>query len=159
MALAKGTNSYATVSEADSYFEDRLDVAAWTNANATQKAQALVTATRTMDELDWIGIAVSDTQALAFPRVGVYFDPRLGSDLSLDETFVPKRIITATYELAYHLLNNDGLLDDTGSVKNLSIGSISLDVIDAPGKIPLHVKRIIRPLLINGGSNPWWRSN
>ena len=27
MALTKGTNSYATVSEADSYFGDRLDVA------------------------------------------------------------------------------------------------------------------------------------
>lgn len=159
MALAKGTNSYATVSEADSYFEDRLDVAAWTSANATQKAQALVTATRTIDELDWTGIAVSDTQALAFPRVGVYFDPRLGSDVLLDELVIPKRVITATYELAYHLLNNDGLLDDTGTVKNLSIGSINLNVINSPNKIPVHVKRIIRPLQINMGANPWWRSN
>lgn len=159
MALAKGTNSYATVSEADSYFEDRLDVAAWTSANPTQKAQALVTATRLIDELDWTGTAVSDTQTLAFPRNGVYFDPRLGSDVILDETSVPSRIIVAIYELAYHLLNNDGLLDDTGTVKNLSIGSIKLDTINSPSKIPLNVKRIIRPLQVNGGSNPWWRSN
>lgn len=159
MALAKGTNSYATVSEADSYFEDRIDVAAWTSANATQKAQALVTATTLLNDLNWIGIAVSDSQTLAFPRTGVYFDPRLGMDIVLDETEVPMRIITATYELAYHLLNNDGLLDDTGTVERISLGSISLDNVVNPNKIPSHVKRIIRPLQENSGSNSWWRAN
>ena len=29
MALIKGTNSYVTVTEADSYLGNRLDVAAW----------------------------------------------------------------------------------------------------------------------------------
>ena len=38
MALTKGANSYATVAEADVYFADRLDVAAWTAADETQKA-------------------------------------------------------------------------------------------------------------------------
>lgn len=159
MALAKGTNSYATVSEADSYFEDRLDVAAWTNANATQKAQALITATTLLNDLNWIGIAVSDSQTLAFPRTGVYFDPRLGMDIVLDELTVPTRIITATYELAYHLLNNDGLLDDTGQVENLSIGSINLQNLLPANKIPSHVKRLIKPLQENSGSNFWWRAN
>lgn len=159
MALAKGTNSYATVSEADSYFEDRLDVAAWTSATVTQKAQALVTATAYLNDLNWIGIAVSDSQTLAFPRTGAYFDPRLGMDVSLDETSVPTRIITATYELAYHFLNNDGLLDDTGTVENLSLGNISLQNIYNPNKIPLHIKRLIQPLQQNRGANLWWRAN
>lgn len=159
MALAKGTNSYATVSEADSYFEDRLDIDAWTSANATQKAQALVTATRMLDELNWVGIAVSDSQTLAFPRTGIYFDPRLGMDIVLDELTIPSRIITATYELAYHFLNNDGLLDDTGTVENISLGSISLSNVINANKIPSHVKRMIRPLQENSGSNSWWRAN
>lgn len=159
MALAKGTNSYATVSEADSYFEDRLDVAAWTTAAATQKAQALVTATRLLDNLNWIGIAVSDSQTLAFPRTGIYFDPRLGMDIVLDELYVPNRIITATYELAYHFLNNDGLLDDTGTVENISLGSISLTNVNNANKLPSHVKRMIKPLQENSGSNFWWRAN
>ena len=159
MALAKGTNSYATVSEADSYFEDRLDVAAWTSANATQKAQALITATTLLNDLNWTGVAVSDSQALAFPRVGSYFDPRLGMEVILSDTLVPNRVINASYELAYHLLNNDGLLDDTGSVENLSLGSINLENIVGANKIPSNVKRLIKPLQENSGSHFWWRAN
>ena len=159
MALSKGINSYATVAEADTYFEDRLDASGWTSADATQKAQALVTATATLDELNWIGIAISDSQALAFPRNGEYFDPRKGTVVTLSSTTVPSRIITATFELAFHLLSNDNVLDDTGTVTNLVVGSISLTDIRKPSKTPPQVKRIIKPLLLNGGSNTWWRAN
>lgn len=159
MALVKGVNSYATVEEADAYFADRLDVAAWTAASSTQKAQALVTATKMLDNLDWIGVAVSDSQTLAFPRSGTYFDPRLGMEISLSETSVPSRIISATYELAYHLQNNDGLLDDTGLVKDISIGSIRLSTVTSPSKIPGVVRKLIRPLQVNAGTNLWWRAN
>jgi hypothetical protein len=158
MALVKGTNSYATVAEADTYFENRIDVAAWTSATETQKAQALVTATQSLDDFDWIGVAVSDSQTLAFPRIGVYFDPRLGMDVEFT-TAVPSRVLNATYELAYHLLNNDGLLDDTGSVKDLSVGDIKLTLVHTASKVPDVVKRMVKPLRINGGSNLWWRAN
>lgn len=158
MALAKGTNSYVTVAEADTYFEDRLDVAAWTSANATQKAQALVTATSVLDSENWVGIAISDSQPLAFPRVGTYFDPRLGYITDLPVT-VPVKIEDATCELAYHLLNNDGLLDDTGSVSDLQVGTISLHIKNSAGLVPPFVKKMIRPLLENGGSRMWWRAN
>lgn len=157
MALVKNSNSYATTAEAASYFENRLDVAAWTEAAEAQRAQALVTATQALDEMAWTGIAASDSQLLAFPRIGSYFDPRLG--FSVDLSGVPARILTATYELAYHLLNNDGLLDETGSVNNLQIGSISLQAVKAPSMVPPLVKRIIKPLLVNQGSNAWYRSN
>lgn len=159
MALIKGTNSYVTVEEANAYFADRIDVAAWSAGSSDQKSQALITATSMLDEIDWVGVAVSDSQALAFPRSGAYFDPRLGQDISLSENNVPNRILKATYELAYHLLNNDGLLDDTGSVKNLSIGSISLDLVRTANKFPQVVKNLIKPLRVNGGSNMWWRAN
>jgi hypothetical protein len=159
MALVKGTNSYVTVAEADEFFADRLDVAAWTSADATQKAQALVTATAALDSMSWTGTAVSVTQALAFPRNGVYFDPRLGLETSLDPAAVPERVLTATSELAYHLLNNDGLFDNTGSVDAISVGNISLSKVQAPSKIPYSVKRYITPLLLSGGRNIWWRAN
>lgn len=159
MALVKGTNSYATVAEADKYFADRLDVDAWTNASATQKTQALITATAHLDSMEWSGIAVSDSQPLAFPRSGVFFDPRLGMDVEMSSDSVPSRVITATFELAYHLLNNDGLFDDTGSVKDLSVGSIKLSLVQSPSKTPNSVKRLIKPLQINQGSNLWWRAN
>jgi hypothetical protein len=158
MALSKNINSYATVAEADTYFKDRLDVEAWISAESTQKAQALVTATSLIDTLNWTGVAVSETQPLAFPRSGVFFDPRLGMDIEFNDS-VPSRIIQATFELAYHLLNNDGLLDDTGSVKDLTVGSINLTRVLSPNKIPFSVKRLIKPLQVNQGANLWWRSN
>ena len=159
MALVKGTNSYVDLTDANTYFADRLDVAAWDAADDTSKEQSLVTATTMLDNMDWTGAAVSDTQTLAFPRYGVYFDPRLGMDVVFDEASVPERIEKATYELAYHLLNNDGLLDDTGSVEHLTVGSIVLQNVRSTSKIPSIVKGFIRPLLLNTGSRSWWRAN
>lgn len=156
MALTKDTNSYVDLAEADAYFTDKLDAAAWTDATEEQRNQSLVTATSLLDDLRWTGVVVSDTQALAFPRTGEYFDPRLGYCTELPST-VPERITKATFELAYHLLNNDGLLDDTGRVDNLQLGSINLQDIKSPELIPSHVKRMIKPLLCNGGSRSIWR--
>lgn len=65
----------------------------------------------------------------------------------------------ATYELANHLLNNEGLLDDTGRVLNLNIGTIALNKIQKPSLLPTMVKRMVAPLLVNAGSNSWWRAN
>jgi hypothetical protein len=158
MALTKDVNSYATVGEADSYFADKLDVAAWDAADATAKAKSLVTATSLLEGMNWGGVAVSESQALSFPRSGTYFDPRLGYETELP-SIVPDRILKATFELAYHLQNNDGLLDNTGSVKNLTIGSLSLQGVRAASEIPSTVSRLVQPLLANGGSRQWWRAN
>jgi hypothetical protein len=159
MALVKYTNSYVDLSEANTYFADRLDVAAWDAAADAQKEQALVTATSLLDNMTWTGTAVSDSQTLAFPRYGQYFDPRYGADVILDDASIPARIETATFELAYHLLNNDGLLDDTGETDNLTVGSIVLQGIRKANTIPPFVKTTIRPLLQNRGAKHWWRSN
>ncbi len=159
MAVSKGTNSYVTVAEADAYFQYRLDAAAWVNSDVTRKGQALVTATSMLDEMTWAGTVISDPQNLAFPRVCEYFDPKLGALLYLDGYSVPDRIIKATYELAIHLLNNEGLLDSTDSVGSLSAGVITISNIVPAEKIPAMVRRLVKPLLINAGSNAWWRSN
>lgn len=159
MALIKGTNSYVTVAEADTYFEGRLDAAAWMSASEDMKEQALITATSVLDNMEWTGVAVSDSQNLAFPRIGVYFDPRLGSEVTFDSLLTPKRVITATYEMAYHLLNNDGLLDDTGKVVNLEVGRIKLSNVSKPNTIPSTVKQSVKPMLNNMGSGVWWRAN
>ena len=157
MALSKGTNSYATVDEANAYFEDRLDAAAWSSADSTERAKALVTATGQLDLLSWAGMAISENQPLSFPRNLTYFEPRIGATLTIST--VPTRIINATFELAYHLLNNDGLLDDSGSVRSIAVGSINLGLVQAPNKIPSFVNNLIQPLLLNNGSTAWWRAN
>lgn len=152
MALVKDTNSYCTVAEADAYFVGRLDVAAWTAASPEQKEQALITATSILDSLSWQGTVISTNQSLMFPRIGYYSDPSQG--VGVDMAIVPRRVVQATLELAYHLLNNDGLLDDTGGAGNLTIGNISLSGIKAASKMPSHVKRIIKPMRLIGRS--WW---
>ena len=159
MALSKGANAYATVDEANTYFVDRLDALAWTAADSTSKAQALVTASSMLDNLQWVGTAISEDQPLAWPRNGEYFDPKAGTSISLENTVVPTRIIKATYELAYHLLNNDGLLDDTGISPNFSIGQLSFQGTREANKIPGTVINLINPLRLNSGANPWWRAN
>lgn len=157
MALVKGSNSYVTVLEADEYFSTRLDSTLWDEIDTTRKAQALVTATSILDSQSWTGTASTDSQLLAFPRSCVYFDPMLG--ITVVPTNVPVRIIKATCEQAFHLLNNSGLLDDSGGVTNLNVGSISLSSIRSPSLIPGVVRKLIEPLLINAGSTAWWRAN
>jgi len=159
MALVKGINSYVTVEEAEEYFTTRIDVAAWEGASATQKEQALVTATSVLDNLRWEGMVVSESQSLAFPRVGSYFDPKAGRLITLDGINIPDRVIKATFEMAYHLLNNDGLQDSTGSVESISIGSINLTEIKTSPEISAIARKFIKPLLSNGGSRSWWRFN
>lgn len=157
MALAKGVNSYATVAEAEVYFSDRLDVAAWIAADATQKEQSLITATAVLDDLIWVGTAITDAQPLAFPRSGYYYDPKYGTNMTI--VGVPARIIRATFELAHHMLSNDGLLDDTGRVNSMSVSGISLTTVTAPSVIPRNIRQIINPLLATAGQANWWRAN
>ncbi len=57
------------------------------------------------------------------------------------------------------MLNNDGLLDDTGNVVDLQVGSVQLTTVRNPNLIPATVRRLIRPMLVNAGSNSWWRAN
>jgi hypothetical protein len=74
-------------------------------------------------------------------------------------TPTPNRILRAQHDLALHLLSNEGILDDTGTVDSLSITGVNLSNIRAPARIPLAVKNLVRPLLVNQGSNSWWRAN
>jgi len=158
MALLKGVNSYATLAEAELYFENRLNATAWEAADDTGKSKALIMATMMLDTLDWSGVASDSSQNLAFPRDVEYFDPRLGVTISGVTT--PNRILVATFEQAIHLLNNDDLLDNTGLIKDLTVGSVSLHTIRPASKIPSLVKRQIAPLLSNSNlSTSWWRAN
>lgn len=158
MGVLKDVNSYVSLAEANVYFEDRLDVSAWTDADEDLQAKALVTARMVLDQQGYTGTVHDEDQPLAFPRLGRYHDPRLGTVVQLGVK-VPKRILDAQCEQAHHLLNNDGLLDDSGKVSNLAIGPIQLDNIQDPSVLPSIVKRLIQPLLKNGGSRLVWRAN
>jgi len=62
------SNSYVTLTEANDYFADRLNTAEWDAVGSETKEKALITATRRIDEEQFLGYKVSLTQALKWPR-------------------------------------------------------------------------------------------
>jgi len=182
MALVLGINSYATVGEADNYFESRIDVATWESADDTLKEQALVSATRYLDTLAYTGYVTDSDQSMSWPRTGSVYSPQRGRDIQFKKDYtwaelssvnfttnlfnLPleiRLIKTASIEQAYHLINNDGLLDNTGGLPDrVEVGSITIDGLNGNSETPARsrtVTNLIRPLLINGGSSQWFRSN
>jgi len=165
MALTLNENSYVTVAEADAYFGDRADSSIWASATTPVKEQVLVTATQLIDENYWIGYAVSPSQALAWPRSNAsYFDQKMGQRIVIAVDEVPNRVKIAVYEQAFHLLNNEGIqLGQTQTFESISVGSISLtDSNSDVTRVPIitnNATKFIRPLIVNGGSNLWWRAN
>jgi hypothetical protein len=165
MALVQGTNSYVSYSDAEDYFDTRIDAGAWLNADTDDQESALITATAILDDYHYIGVAVSSTQSLAWPRKdAVYFERKLGTQVTLSQSAIPTRLKLATYELALHLLTNENLLDNTTQTfERIKVGSIEIedsnkDVSKTP-MVPLRVKQRINPLLASGGDRSWWRAN
>lgn len=172
--LTVGVDSYISLVDAEAYFSLRVDAAAWTSSSDTEKEKALATAASLLNEIIWVGVAASDSQVLAFPRTGEYMDPVLGKLVTLDGAQIPQRIKAANCEQAYQLLNNDGLLDETGRVSKIKVDVIELSGLDSNSALPprfsLTAQSLFYPLTMEGntaliakfagsGTNAWWRAN
>ena len=88
--------SYATESEAQTYFDNRLHTEPWDDATSTDRNKALGHATKIIDRLNFSGEQTDSTQELQFPRGG--------------DTVVPQDIKDASAEIALALL--DGVNPD-----------------------------------------------
>jgi hypothetical protein len=168
MALVLNTNSYVTIADADTYFETRIDAAEWDSSNDETKEQALVTATQLIDERHWIGAAVSSSQALAWPRKNaIYYDPRMGQQITVANDEVPSQVKIAVYEQALHLVQNEDLLaQKIQTFESISVGSISLsdsnNDVTKTSITPSIIIRPLRPLIRRDGigmGGSWWRAN
>ena len=152
MALVVGENSYVSIAEAEAYFEDRVNADEWfDDFTDVQREQSLVTSTGVLDDMRWSGYAVEEAQDLAFPRVVTYFDPRVGRSISIDN-IVPQRVKTAQIELAFHLLQNEDVLNNAPSVESLAVGTITLTDLRGASVIPARIRRIVAPLLMNSSN-------
>lgn len=166
MAVVKGTNSYVSLAEAESYFAERIDTDAWDTATAPDKEKALITATRLIDDkYAFIGQVAATEQTLSWPRMGVaYPDPQRGTWEQPGSTVVPSRVTRATLEQALHILLNENLLDSSNQTfEKIQIGSIKLEDSASDFKaapvMASQVNLLLKPLLAAGSSNTWWRSN
>lgn len=147
---AANANSYATLAEANAYFETRLTLdPAWVTTGATAEA-LLIMATRVLDSMAvarkvlrfdgrggskgrpyyvtsraWTGAIVTATQALAWPRSGMY--DRLGRAIAT--TVVPQELKEAQSELAGQLLAGDRTLDSAAAlagIREVKAGSVAV---------------------------------
>lgn len=88
--------SYATIPEAQAYFDGRLHTEAWDDSDDPTRTKGLCQATTIIDRLNFLGCKAVVAQALQFPRD--------------TDTVVPDDIKNATAELALALL--DGVSPD-----------------------------------------------
>jgi hypothetical protein len=145
---ASNANSYPTLAEADTYFVARLFSDTWNDADESDKEAALVMATRLIDTLltphryfvppnfggqagffrtrpYWTGAAASSTQALAWPRTGMY--NRNG--FAILSTVIPTELKQATAEFSIQLMRQDRTTDNEALVQGITsvkTGSVEL---------------------------------
>lgn len=154
---ASNANSYETVNEAQAYFDTRLPVAEWTAASSGLKETLLIMGTRVLDSMAiphrrmyrdsrstyyitsraWTGAPATSTQALAWPRTGMF--DALGR--AIDPSIIPQALKDALSELAGQLAKGDRTADNDVIVQGLTgirAGSVSLNFKDTiwPQVIP-----------------------
>lgn len=117
-----------------------------TAATATQRAQALVEATRLLDRQAWDGTLTAAGQALAWPRDGVTATPPSG--VAVTDGATPTEIVTGCYELALAMLAKPAVVAGTSTAVNVqSVGagptSVTFFSPVAGGRFPDRVLELV----------------
>lgn len=142
-------NSYASLAEAATYFDERVPLATPWVASGDTSIRALIMATRVLESMvasrkrltvngtdryyrtspQWTGSPATTTQRLAWPRTGML--DRNGNAIA--SNVIPIDLKNAQAELAGQLLLSDTTLDNSvsvGGIKSISAGSVSLSFKD-----------------------------
>lgn len=147
-------NSYVTLDFANAYFADRTHAEAWDSV--VDKESVLVTATSVIDwYVSWKGTRVSGTQALDWPRSGVY--DKVG--VLYEETVIPADVKIAVVEYALTSLTGEDRTSD-GALAGLTevrAGSLMLKTDDGvydntPDTIPEKIWMILTGLYVRRSS-------
>lgn len=150
MTITVGANSYVSVTDADTYFGERLYADDWTSADSPTKEKALVMARRFIDQQQFTGERTSADQLLAWPRSGI---------TSVDGSTVPQDVVDAQCELALAFIRNDLTLNDENRGVRSSrqqVGPIVTETVydgRAPARaLPDVVAAMLRPYLAAASS-------
>lgn len=142
-----GANAYIDLDGANGIAATRLFNASWTAATDDARTRALITATSMLDRMRWQGRPLAPTQPLAWPRVNQYAP--LGYPLDAE---VPAPIITATVELAIHLLGQ-GEPSGKPIMQRMLGDSMVMYFATIADELPKHVRRLIEPFLCASSAN------
>lgn len=139
-------NAYVSVADADSYFSLRGN-AVWTGSDAVKQA-AIVQATDYLDATyRWKGAIESLTQALSFPRIGIY-DPQ-GRDI---DSIVPQKVKDACCELAVVALSG-ALLGNTSNSDYVTREKVGEIEVEYSASAPSTTKYLLVDRLVSGLHN------
>lgn len=151
MAFTPGTNSYVTLAEAESYFEDRPDPL-WTGSDE-QKQSALMYATDWLNaKYRWRGrIEDLTSQSLPWPRYSARDQEGrlLRSDHPLcDAAGIPIALKNATCEVALAHLQNalNETLSRGGDVRMVQVGPIKREFFEGSGAARVTLPFITKQL-------------
>jgi len=159
---AADANSYITLAEAQAYADGDIDAAEWDNSTTDQKTRALITATRNLDLVGFVGVRSTTTQALAWPRKDF-----TTSEKTYEDDEVPSEIKVATWELVKALLKDIVIAGSAAGsasllpgIPNSGLQRVKLDVMEVewkkdrqPAITPLNalpqLKDLLQELILN----------
>lgn len=133
---ATNANAFGTLAESETYFDAQYHPDdPWSGFTDAQKTVAIIMATRWMTSLiEWTGYWASTTQALPWPRNGMW---HRNDFVYVDSTTVPDEVKWCCFETARLFLVSDRTNELEQSVNNLAllkVGSIRMDFRNAAGK-------------------------
>lgn len=146
-------NSYSTLAEITTAAERVLPVPGWAEVNTTRRTLVAVMATDLLDRMRFIGDRVDETQALEWPRSGVW---NKRESALLDEDAIPAEVKLAHARLALWLADQDDTVDpfqaeDGAGVQSVDFGSeLSMTFEKGAGSVPAgerFLADVIRPIL------------
>lgn len=159
---ASDANSYITLAEAQDYADGDIDAVEWYAASTDQKTRALITATRNLDLVGFVGERATSTQALAWPRKNF-----TTTEKTYAEGEIPAEIKQATWQLANSLVRDmviagqvSGSQSLIPGIPNSGLKRVKLDVMEVewkqevPAKItPLkalpQLQQLLQELILN----------
>jgi len=154
MSVVVGTNSYISVSEADSYFSARNN-STWSTADNADKEKALIESVQYMDNrFNYIGTQI-ETNPLAWPRYYAIISDGNFKGVSYDASTVPQCVKDAQAELALDALSQslNPTLDRGGAIKREKVDTLEIEYSDfAPTNRSYNFAAMILSRVIAGNS-------
>lgn len=135
---------YGTITEANTYFADKVKHEIWDEASDSDKTRGLKTATIHIDRLNFLGDKTEEDQENEFPR-------------NVTDDLTPDQIKYACYEIAYSLLEGK---DPELELETLSLESASLSpakVVFNRDAVPEHLANFIVSALAWSYLKPYLR--
>lgn len=125
-AGSASANTYVSIDTAVTYFSERLHTSTWLAASLENRKAALIWATRVLDySVDWVGKAKTSTQALRWPRSGVYTQ----DSVAVSSSAIPVFVVYATCELAAQLVDGNRFADvGSKGYRQMKVGDLYLEI-------------------------------